>query len=156
MKKKSYIKALISDQLNNKTNTNNMLNKITYATALLATAALAEQELEVNLEARALADAFHDDFDEAGRSLNATLDELDEFLAGGRELMDDFIEEDLAEEGRDLQGSVAAWPWPFPFYRLGYCRMRANPSYRTTNPYGVFRLYEYGPWAPMTIYGYMR
>ena len=34
------------------TSTNNMLNKIPYAAALLATAALAEQELEVNLDAR--------------------------------------------------------------------------------------------------------
>jgi len=39
---------------------------------------------------------------------------------------------------------------------MGYCRMRYNPVFPTTYPYGSFWLHEYGPWSPMTIRGYMR
>ena len=40
-------------------------------------------------------------------------------------------------------------------YRLAVCEMVANPAFPTTNPYGAFWLYEYGPWSPLYIDGYM-
>ena len=52
--------------------------------------------------------------------------------------------------------STLFWPWPMPYYRVGYCKMRYNPAYPTTYPYGAFWLHEYGPWAPLRIRGYMR
>ena len=43
-----------------------------------------------------------------------------------------------------------------PPFRTSICRMRWNPVYPTTYPYGVFYLVEQGSWAPMRIRGLMR
>lgn len=124
-----------------------MLNTITYAAAILATASSAEQEFDVTPDARELADTWiadHDDF------------------AEGRNLSDEVISEGLADEGRELHASPfghshpSPTPWPYPFYRLAYCKMRYCSDYPTTYPYGLFRLYEWGPWSPLHIRGYMR
>ena len=101
--------------------------------------------MDVAPDARELADAWiaeHPDSTEGRRNLN-----------------DEFVAEDLAEEGRELHIASYAhshWPWPYPFYRMAYCRMRYCSDYPTTYPYGVFWLHEWGPWSPLHIRGWMR
>ena len=127
-----------------------MLNKIVYTTAVLFAVAQAEQELESEelTHARQLADDW----------FGST-----EAEASERYLADEFAMGDGLDFDRELQSSSAAskygftaWPWPRPWYRMGYCRMQYNPVNPTTYPYGAFWLHEYGPYAPLYIRGYMR
>lgn len=132
-----------------------MLNKITYAGAILAAAALASEELEMDHdEARLLADQFSKDpsFGEHARLLSS-----------------EFASEGASDEERELHWTGPYgpwcpwwswfspwWNWGWPYYRMGYCRMRYCPENRTTYPYGAFYFYEGGAYAPMRISGYMR
>lgn len=59
-------------------------------------------------------------------------------------------------EDRELQITPVPSPWGVKGWRYGYCKMRWNPSYPTTNPYGYFKLRERGWFAPMEIKGYMQ
>ena len=105
---------------------------MTFAAAIIATSTLAEQELEVAEEPRALQDRY----------------EIKDISADTIDGSTEIVSEAMADK------SIAYWPWPG--YRMSYCRMRWNPVNPTTYPYGSFYLYEYGPWAPMRIRGYMR
>lgn len=98
---------------------NKMIGKITFATAVLATAAYAEQELEI--------------------------DELRE-MREVQEIID-------LEPADDIEPYRPAYPWWK--YRQSYCRMRYNPAYPTSYPWGIFWLREYGPWSPLYIWGKM-
>ena len=164
---KTHLYKKPSDQKNI---TNKMLNKIAYTTAVLFAVAQAEQELESEelSNARQLADDW----------LGSTeTEDSERYLADEFAMGDDL---DLDRELKSLSANVTyatvsssvdtassieptaskygftAWPWPQPWYRMAYCRMQYNPVHPTTYPYGAFWLYEYGPYAPMLIRGYMR
>ena len=103
---------------------------MTFAAAIIATSTLAEQELEVVEEPRALQD--------------------------GPDLPGSGFDDIIDPVKIDVVDADKAIFWPWPGYRFSYCRMRWNPVYPTTYPYGSFSMIEYGPWAPMRIRGYMR
>ena len=133
-----------------------MIGKTSLLTALLASSGFTKQEFSTDLGEIEPIDSF-------------LAEDLTENQDEARRLADDWITGD-SDDVRELQSkrfeataaassissTTVAWPWPVPFYRFAYCRMRYNPAYPTTYPYGAFWLHEYGPWAPLRIRGYMR
>ena len=113
-----------------------MLSKLTFTATLLSATAFAEQELDSVLdETRELQIETSSIRDTKSR----TADELTcvDGTPGPCEVKDEVKDEDMF------------MPWPWPGYRMSYCKMRWNPAHTTTYPYGMFYLKEHGPWAPL-------
>mmetsp|Transcript_27454 Transcript_27454/g.32199 ORF Transcript_27454/g.32199 Transcript_27454/m.32199 type:complete len:219 (+) Transcript_27454:87-743(+) len=67
----------------------------------------------------------------------------------------DVMERELRAAGVAASKFTAPTFDPWSDYRMAICEMQFNPAYPTTNPNGYFWLYEYGPWSPLYIDGYM-
>ena len=52
-------------------------------------------------------------------------------------------------QSRDYAVAVKYYP------QRAYCKMRWNPGYTTTYPYGFYHLWQWNPASPVYIWGYM-
>ena len=134
-----------------------MLSKLTFAATLLSATAFAEQELESVLvdETRELQIKSSSIRDAPTRSSSEPAGsdrEEDPYEEKDPDTFKPVKDEDEGEE-KDEEKFM---PWPWPGYRMSYCKMRWNPAHTTTYPYGMFYLKEHGPWAPLRIRGWMR